>query len=77
MLQASEVETLVKKSLPQAEVTAIDLTGTQDHWRIVVLDAQFKGMPLIKQHQLVLKTVQDFIGDGKPIHAVEIKTLSE
>jgi acid stress-induced BolA-like protein IbaG/YrbA len=26
---------------------------------------------------MVLKTVQDHIGDGRPIHAVEIKTLSE
>jgi stress-induced morphogen len=77
MYQSHQVEELVKKSLPEAQVTAIDLTGTQDHWRIVVVDAQFKGMPLIKQHQMVLKTVQDYIGDGRPIHAVEIKTLSE
>lgn len=75
-MNASQVIALVKQGFPEAEVDAIDLTGTQDHWRIIVIDSQFEAMSLLKQHQAVMQTVQDYLGDGKPIHAVEIKTAA-
>jgi len=70
---AEEIQGLVTKTIPDAEVTVRDLTGGGDHFEVVVLSPAFRGKLLIEQHQMVhraLGPLQD------RIHAVKIKTLS-
>ena len=73
MTLAEEIQALVSKTIPGAEVTVQDLTGGGDHFEVIVLSPAFKGKMLIEQHQLVHRAV-DPLKDR--IHALKIKTLS-
>ena len=58
-----------------AEVTVQDLTGTYDHFEVVITWAGFKGKPLIAQHQVVNQALASELEDGR-IHALKIKTYA-
>lgn len=73
MTLAEEIQALVSKSIPEAEVTVQDLTGGGDHFEVIVLSPVFKGKMLIEQHQMVHRALEPL---KDRIHAVKIKTLS-
>ena len=49
------------------------MTGTGDHFQILVVSAIFKGKMLIDQHRLIQQALKEAMDDGR-IHAVHIKT---
>ena len=53
----------------------MDLTGTQDHYQVVVVSPAFEGKMMIEQHRLVMGTVQKEIDSGE-VHALTMKTFS-
>ena len=55
----------------QIEVT--DLTGTHDHYEVMVESPRFSGMSRIQQHQDVMATFADELKTGE-VHALSIKT---
>jgi stress-induced morphogen len=73
MITEEEFKSLIKASMPDAEVEVFDITGTMDHFRIWVSSTAFEGKNLIEQHQMVYKALDAAMKDGR-IHAVEIKT---
>jgi acid stress-induced BolA-like protein IbaG/YrbA len=75
MMNPEDVQNLISKSLSSAEVTVTDMTGTQDHFEIMVLWEGFKGKSLIQQHQIVNKSLAEALEDGR-IHAIKIKTFA-
>ena len=52
MITAQEVPLLIKQTLPDAEIDVKDLGGG-DHLEVNVVSAQFSGLSLVQQHQLV------------------------
>ena len=52
-MAASEIERLIKASIPDAEVTIRDLAGDGDHYAARVVSKSFAGVSRIKQHQAV------------------------
>lgn len=64
-----ELESTIKASFPDAEVTSQDLTGDNDHWSVTVIDHGFQGLSRIEQHRKVQNAVAQ-----KNIHALQIKT---
>ncbi|OGW85029.1 MAG: hypothetical protein A3C35_03900 [Omnitrophica bacterium RIFCSPHIGHO2_02_FULL_46_11] len=73
MTQPQEVERLIQRAIPDAEVHVDDMTGTGDHFEILVASSVFRGKMLIDQHRIVQKALQAAFDDGR-IHAVQIKT---
>lgn len=73
MARTGEIENLIKKAIPDAQVRVEDMTGTNDHFHIVVVSSMFKGKMLIDQHRIVQESLQVAFEDGR-IHAVQIKT---
>ena len=71
-ISASEIERLIKAKLPDAEVTLTDLAGDDDHWAAHVTSAAFKGMPRVRQHQLVYDAFGGKMGDV--LHALQLTT---
>lgn len=69
-----EIEELIRKALPGAEVEVIDETGTGDHLRARVKAPQFEGLSRLDQHRLVKSAVQERFDDGT-IHALSITIL--
>ena len=71
-MEQSEIERLIKASLPDAEVEIIDLAGDDNHFSAHVTSSTFEGMSRIQQH----KMVYDALGDkmGGILHALALKT---
>lgn len=74
MMQPAEVEEILKKSFPEARLRVEDMTGTGDHFLIVIASDRFKGKGLIEQHQAVYAALDKEMNNR--IHAVKIKTMT-
>jgi len=70
-MQGSELESLIKSGLPDAEVK---VRGDGDHFEAIVISRQFDGISMVKQHQLVYATLGDRIGGE--IHALALHTYT-
>ena len=72
MIEADEVVEKIKASIPDATVEIEDLTGTRDHYQVLVVSEQFDGKPLIKRHRRVQNALSEEL-EG-PIHALKLET---
>lgn len=73
MISPSQVEAMIKEGLPDAEVTAQDLTGGGDHYQVAIVSSAFEGLSLVKRHQLVYKAVESAMS-SEAIHALSLET---
>ncbi len=71
-MEATEIERLIKESLPDAEVTIQDLKGDGDHYAARVVSAEFEGKTRVQQHQLVYEALQGRMGNE--LHALALQT---
>jgi stress-induced morphogen len=71
-MDSSEIEALIKRSIPDAEVMIEDLRGDGDHYAASVVSSAFKGLTRIQQHQLVYEALQGNM--GTELHALALQT---
>ncbi len=71
-MAAAEIESLIRASLPDAQVTIEDLAGDGDHYACTVVSAAFRGRSRVQQHQLVYAALQGHMGGA--LHALAIQT---
>ena len=71
-MDAVEIETLIKESLPDAQVTIEDLRGDGDHYAAYVTSADFEGKSRVQQHQLVYAALKGRMGNE--LHALALQT---
>lgn len=73
-MQASEIERLIKESLPDAKVTIDDLRGDGDHYAAHVTSEAFRGKSRVQQHQMVYEALQGRMGGE--LHALALQTAA-
>ncbi|WP_353211690.1 BolA/IbaG family iron-sulfur metabolism protein [Rhodovarius sp.] len=71
-MQADEIAGFIKSALPDAEVIIKDLAGDGDHYAAHVTSAAFKGLPRVRQHQMVYAALQGRMGGA--LHALALTT---
>lgn len=71
MITADAVTTYIRQVFPDAAVTVIDKTGTQDHLIVRVTSAGFAEKNLLDRHRMVYQALAAPMKDGR-IHALEI-----
>lgn len=71
-MDASEIERLIKASIPDAQVTIRDLAGDGDHYAATVLSESFRGKSRVQQHQIVYAALRDQMGGI--LHALALQT---
>jgi stress-induced morphogen len=71
-MTASEIEALIKAALPDARVIIEDLAGDGDHYAATVISERFRGLPRVKQHQLVYDALRGRMGGE--LHALALQT---
>ena len=71
-MSANEIELLIKTALPDARVTVEDLAGDGDHYAATVVSEQFRGLPRVRQHQLVYAALSGRVGGE--LHALALQT---
>ena len=71
-MEAGEIERLIREGIPDARVEITDLAGDGDHYAARVVSGAFKGLPRVRQHQLVY----DALGGrmGGELHALALTT---
>jgi stress-induced morphogen len=74
MIEANEIERLVGAALPGARAAARDLTGTKDHYELLVVAPQFADKSLVERHRLVYASLAEPLKG--PLHALTLKTLT-
>jgi stress-induced morphogen len=71
-MAANEIEALIKAALPDALVTVEDLAGDGDHYAATVVSERFRGLPRVRQHQIVYAALQGRMGGQ--LHALALQT---
>lgn len=74
MISPHQIKEKILGALPDAEVTVRDMTGTADHYEVVVICGAFKEKSLIERHRMVYGSLQDVLGGD--LHALSLKTLT-
>jgi stress-induced morphogen len=71
-MTASDIEQLIRASIPDAEVTIRDLAGDGDHYAATVIAESFRGKSRVQQHKVVYEALKGEMG-GK-LHALALQT---
>jgi len=71
-MNAEDITRLITDGIEGAEVELIDLAGDGDHYEAIVTAEAFRGLPRIKQHQMVYATLGERMGGE--LHALKLKT---
>lgn len=71
-----EMKARLEATYQGADVDVQDLTGTQDHYQVVINASEFKGMSRIERHQAVMQVFDDELKSGE-VHALTIKANSK
>lgn len=73
-MQAQDIEAMIRAALPDADVVIKDLAGDGDHYAATVTSSAFKGLPRVRQHQLVYAALQGKMGGQ--LHALALTTVT-
>ena len=73
-MAAADIESLIRESIPDAEVTIEDLRGDGDHYAALVVSSAFAGISRVKQHQMVYAALEGRMGGE--LHALALQTAT-
>ena len=71
-MPAEEIEGLIRAGIPDARVEITDLAGDGDHYSARVVAESFRGLPRVRQHQLVYEALGGRMGGA--LHALQLST---
>jgi stress-induced morphogen len=71
-MHAADIESLLKETFTDAEITIIDLAGDGDHYKAIIKSNAFAGMPRVRQHQAVYAALKGRMGGE--LHALALET---
>jgi stress-induced morphogen len=63
----------LEKAYPGDAVEVVDLTGTADHYQVMIVSNAFRGLNRIQQHKHVMNVFAEELKTGE-VHALTITT---
>ena len=72
-LKLEEIKNLIKKAIPDAEITIQDLAGDENHYSATIKSKIFTGKSKIDQHKIVYKALKGKMGNE--LHALALNTM--
>ena len=72
-LKLEEIKSLIKESIPDAEISIQDLVGDENHYSATIKSKIFAGKNKIEQHKLVYKALKGKMGNE--LHALTLNTM--
>ena len=70
----SEIKKIIEESVVGATVHVLDPMNDGQHLQALVISSDFEGMPLIKQHQMVMNSLKEAFEES--VHALGLKTFT-
>jgi len=71
MVTAQSIEQSIRAGL---DCRHVEVAGDGHHWEAVIVSEAFRGLPKVRQHQLVYAALGDRMREE--IHALFLKTLT-
>jgi stress-induced morphogen len=71
-MTAKDLEAALREGFPDAEIRIEDLAGDGDHYKAQIVSTAFKGLPRVRQHQLVYAALKGRMGGE--LHALALET---
>jgi stress-induced morphogen len=71
-MHAGDIEQLIRKKFPDAQVNIEDLAGDGDHYAATVISEAFRGKTRVQQHQMVYEALEGNMGGA--LHALALQT---
>lgn len=68
------IKDIILDALPDAEVHISDPHQDGQHFQALVISPSFEGLPLVKQHHMVMKAMQSAMESH--VHALALKTFT-
>ena len=72
-LKLEEIKILIKKAIPDAEISVQDLAGDENHYSATIKSKIFVGKSKIEQHKLIYKALNGKMGNE--LHALALNTI--
>ena len=67
------IESLIKQSIPDAEINIQDTAGDENHYSATIKSKVFTGKSKIEQHKIVYKALKGKMGNE--LHALQLNTI--
>ena len=74
-MSEKQIESLIRKHIPDSKVIIEDLKGDGDHYSAVVISKSFLGKTRIEQHKMVYDAFKGKMGNE--LHALKLTTKME
>ena len=74
-MSPNEVQKRIEQTLKDSQVEVRDLTGTADHYQVIVISSLFEGKSMIDQHRMVKAVFEKDIASGN-VHALTLRTYT-
>ncbi len=71
-MSAQDLESSLRAAFPDAEIAIEDLAGDGDHYKARIVSTAFRGLPRVRQHQLVYAALKGRMGGE--LHALALET---
>lgn len=71
-----ELKSRLEENFPGDSVEVFDLTGTENHYEVMILSDRFQGMSRIQRHQTVMAVFGPELKTGE-VHALSIKAKTK
>ncbi|MBS0618918.1 MAG: BolA/IbaG family iron-sulfur metabolism protein [Spirochaetes bacterium] len=74
MVTTTEIHDLIAAALPDAQIEVLDPMQDGAHFQALVASQKFVGLPLVKQHKLVMEPLKPVLKER--LHALQLKTIT-
>ena len=71
-MSIADLEANLREAFPDAQIGIDDLAGDGDHYRARIVSTAFRGLPRVRQHQLVYGALKGQMGGE--LHALALET---
>lgn len=68
-----QMKSRLENAYPGDPVEVVDLTGTHDHYQVMIVSNAFRGLSRIQQHKHVMGVFAEELKTGE-VHALTIQT---
>jgi len=74
-MNIKDIESLIKKKIPDATVVIKDLVGDNNHFSAEIESKEFNGKTRLEQHKMVYNSLSKELKED--LHALSIKTMGK
>ncbi|MGC6366773.1 MAG: BolA/IbaG family iron-sulfur metabolism protein [Candidatus Marinamargulisbacteria bacterium] len=71
----NDIETIIQTNIPDAQILVHNINDDGEHFEAIVISKSFNGLPLLKQHQAIMKPLKEAFDEK--VHALALKTFSQ